>query len=507
MSETELLDALDRRAARAVAALDEAVGARPPSDPPALRPGRRWSPLLAAAALVVVALVAAALLLARTGDEEGTVAGEGEVPVESGDPVTRLALADPAALGYQVRAAFTGDQVPADMDPDPLGLRWAAHVPEGADPLTARVVVTGELPADATDRSGRVVDLAGQEAFVRILGPQVQIVWPSGTGVRHLSSDHLPDAELVDLARRAAEAGWDGRQPLPGHRILHAGPITDLRPSLAYAASGPSGRDGIAYDHADLERDLVIGWSTGTDPEARWAARRSLAPDAERLEVRGQPALFHPGSRGQPGELSWLEADGTLVEAVFHGPPDAMAAVLDEALVRIGADDHDRLVAEHPASSDGMLLDVDDRQLEPVTDGPRLGSLESDDGTGLVRVGVVDQDVTGLHLVLEVDVTDGASGSAYPLRDLATPALLRLGLQDADGNREGSAIGGLAPPGTDGGSVRVVDAATGAEVVPTQVSTGGMPGSDHVLLVVHLPASAGDGPVRIDLGGGVTWQL
>src|SRR5690606_16023130 len=107
LMEPDLLDALDRRAAAAVAALDDAVAEIPvpaPPPEPEVRRARRWMPLLVAAALVVVALVAAGLLLDRDGGEQGTVAGEPEVPTSPGH--TQLAFPDPDALGYRIVGAF-----------------------------------------------------------------------------------------------------------------------------------------------------------------------------------------------------------------------------------------------------------------------------------------------------------------------------------------------------------------------------------------------------------------
>lgn len=508
MDEIELLDALDRVAARAVAALDSGLVDGPP--PPLERPGgprRPLVPLLVAAALVVVALVGIGLVLAAPDDERGTVADDGDEPVEAGSGTTLLSLADPASLGYEVRAAFGPDTARGSMDPAPLDIEWTAHVPAGADAADAPVVLAATLPPEAHDGSGEVVDIGGREALLRVLGPQVQLWWEEGGSARQLSSVHLPAEDLVVTARAAVAEQWDGASALPGHDLLHRGPISDFSPVLAYAAGGPTGRSGIAYDHPDEERDLVIGWSLGPQPAARAAARRTMASETAEYEVRGRSARFNRIGPRSEGELSWLEADGTLVEVVFLGDPARVVALLDEGLAPISAAEHERLVAEHPPEPDQMLLDLPDRHFDPISEAPSLAELRGDGPAARTRVAITSHDRSGLNLVVEVDVGEGAGGGGYPLADLRTPAFQLMWLGEPGA---GFAIGGVIPPGTDAGGVTITDRATGAALVSEQLAVGGIPGSDHQLFVVVVPGVALDAGVDITFptgDGDRTWRF
>ena len=511
MDEIELLDALDRVAARAVAALDGGLVDSPP--PPLERPAgprrRPLVPLLVAAALVVVALVGIGLVLAAPDDERGTVADDGDEPVEAGSGATRFSLADPAALGYRVRAAFGPDTARGSMDPAPLDIEWTAHVPTGADAdADASIVLAATLPPEAHDGSGEVVDIGGREALLRVLGLQAQLWWEEAGSARQLSSVHLPAEDLVATARAAIAERWDGTSALPGHDLLHRGPIWDFSPVLAYASGGPTGRSGIAYDHPDEERDLVIGWSLGPQPAARAAARRTMASETAEYEVRGRPARFNRIGPRSEGELSWLEADGTLVEVVFLGDPVRVVALLDEGLAPISAGEHERLVAEHPPEPDQMLLDLPDRHFDPISEAPSLAELRGDGPAARTRVAITSHDLSGLNLVVEVAIGDeGAGGGGYPLPDVRTPAFQLMWLGEPGA---GFAIGGVIPPGTDARGVTITDRATGAALVPEQLAVGGIPGSDHQLFVVVVPGVALGAGVDITFptrDGDRTWRF
>lgn len=509
MDEAALLEALDRRAGRAVAALDRRlVDVEPTPFEPDRRRRRPWVPLLVAAGLVVVALLGIGLALDGRDDEQGTVADDRNVPVETDDgDISRLALADPASLGYEVRAAFGPDTARHPADPDPLELHWMAHVPEGGDATDAPVVLSGVLPADANDFPGEVVELGGVEGILRVLGPQVQLTWPLGDEVRHLSSVHLEADALVAAARAAIEQDWDGGTALPGHVLLHQGPTPDFSPVLAYAGSGPTGRNGIAYDHENDERDLVIGWSSGPDPQARWEARRTMSTETELFEVRGRPAHHNRIGPKSEGELSWLEPDGTLVEVVFHGDPADIVPLLDAHLAPIREVEHDRMLAELPPDPDQPLLDFPDARFDPISEAPNVAELLAESPAARIRVAITAHELSGLTLVMEVDAGNGAGGSGYPLRDLRTPAVQLMWLGDTG---SGFALGGVVPPGTDVRSITFTDRSTGEPFTPEQVSTGGIEGSDHVLFVAVVVDVPGD--VSIDVtfqtgDGRRTWRF
>ncbi|HAS09681.1 MAG TPA: hypothetical protein DCS55_04055 [Acidimicrobiaceae bacterium] len=509
MEDTELLEALDRRARRAVTALDAGlVDAQPAPRPVEAGRSRRrpWVPLLVAAALIVVALVGIGLSLDARDDERGTVADR-DVPVETGADVTRLSLADPAALGYEVRAAFGPDTARHPGDPDPLELHWMAHLPEGADAADAPIVLTGVLPSGANDFPGEVVQLGGAEGILRVLGPQVQLSWPTGDQVRLLSSVHLEADGLVAIGRAAVEQGWDGSAALPGHVLLHQGPIADFSPMLAYAGSGPTGRSGIAYDHASDERDLVIGWGSGPDPQARWEARRTMGTETELFQVRGRSAHHNRIGPGSEGELSWLEADGTLVEVVFHGDPADIVPLLDAHLTPITEAEHERVLADLPPDPDHPLLDFPDERFDPISEAPSVAELLAESPATRARVAITSHELSALDLVMEVEAGNGTSGSGYPLRDLRTPAVQLMWLGEPG---SGFALGGVVPPGTDVQRVTITDRSTGESLTPEQVSTGGIAGSDHVLFIALVTDVKGD--VRIDVtfqtdGGERTWRF
>jgi len=511
MEDTELLEALDRRARRAVTMLDAGLGdAQPTPLPVDATGGRRrpWLPLLVAAALVVVALVGIGLALDDRDDEQGTVADDRDAPVQTDDgDVTRLALADPEALGYEVRAAFGPDTVGHSADPDPLELHWIAHVPEGADAADIPIVLTGVLPSDANDFPGEVVALGDVEGLLRILGPQLQLSWSAGDEVRLISSVHLEAGGLVSIARAAVEQGWDGSTALPGHALLHQGPIADFSPMLAYAGSGPTGRSGIAYDHGSDERDLVIGWSSSPDPQARWEARRTMGTQTELFRVRDRPAHYNRIGPGSEGELSWLEPDGTLVEVVFHGDPAEIVSLLDVHLDPITGAEHERLVADLPPDPDHPLLDLPDARFDPISDAPDVAELLAESPAARTRVAITSHELSGLTLVLEVDAGNGTSGSGFPLRDLRTPAVQLMWLGEPG---SGLALGGVVPPGTDVRSVTITDRSTGTPLTPEQVSTGGVEGSDHLLFVAVVTDADGNAGFDVTFQtaeGERTWRL
>jgi hypothetical protein len=188
MNESDLLDALDRRAAAARIALDRAVDdlTVPPFERRAAeRPWRRWTPALVAA-VVVVALVGAALLTGRA-DESGTIAGEPETPITEG--------------GGDASADGTGDlRLPGDGDgrDRPLaevsvtedGRQVSASLIEADGAYELRTSTTGPdagtgllVPVRSTSTGAVARDListtasdARGELIAGLIGPDVDVV-------------------------------------------------------------------------------------------------------------------------------------------------------------------------------------------------------------------------------------------------------------------------------------------------------------------------------------------
>ena len=307
MDQTDLLEALDRLAARAVSALDSGIVDSPP--PPLERPsGRRRPllPLLVAAALVVVALVGIGLALDRRDDERSTIADDGDASVQTDDgELTRLALADPEALGYEVRGAFDGPSIEPVPGMEGEDMRHVAHGPaDVADPW-ADVVVSMETPAHQFSLVGEVVDLGGPDAVHLTVGEGDQVVWLDGDRARSLVS-----ARVLGSGPRRARSVRGGRRlvregPLPGHEVLLDGVSEQFRLGLLYASTVQTGWQAVAYAGSPSGPDFVIGLASWRHRGAAGAARlRRAAPGGLGRRARGARRRRHrphPGARHVAG--------------------------------------------------------------------------------------------------------------------------------------------------------------------------------------------------------------
>lgn len=508
MEDTELLEALDRRAAGAVAALDrrlEQVAPAPlPTAPHRHRRGR-LAPAVAAAAAAVVGLLGIGLALAGG---ESTIADGGEVPVETDDVegITRLALPDPAALGYEVRAAFDGSTIEPSPGMEGIDVRFSAHGPAGDDDPWAMSVISTTTPFDEFTFRGELVDVGGPEAVHLPTGPADRVLWRDGDRARMLLSSRVRGEDLVRVAADAVAAGWTGDGPLPGHEVLHVGTPDEFQPGLEYAGFGPTGWQGIAYDADGTARDFLIAWRAGTDDALQ--ALHALDPDPDALEVDGRDVLVTDA--GSATHAAWLLDDGTLVQlATFGEVADVLADVVP-ALRPIGEDELRSLVAEHPPSTESTLLDQPDAVFEPMGSGEAVASasLTRDGTTYLAEVQEDDRDGFASMLLI------GDGGSGGPLRDLQTPTLQAAGHSDGPGGAPLTpvVVSGLLPAGVpdDLAGTRIVDRTTGAELSVIDHVTAAVPGSDLSLALILVDADPGT--VRVDItfataDGDRTWRL
>lgn len=511
MEETELLEALDRRAGTAVAALDGALArvepAPLPIDPERGR-RRRWRPLLVAAGLVVVALLGIGLALDGRDDEQGTVADDRDVPVETDDgEITRLALADPAALGYEVRAAFaSGTNVDGSAETMPV---FTAHGPTGAVDPWVDVVLSAAVPINEYSFYGELVDVGGPEATFVAVGSTTQLLWRDGGIGRQLVTADLDRDAMVSLASTAIEMGWDGRGALPGHDVLHTGPAQDFFSNLEFAAGVRDDRAGIAYDH-EGDLDFVIGWSAGD--EVRWHAVHALT-STRQVEINGRTATVAAPVLNGATELSWLE-DGTLVRVATYADVDVLVELLDDALVPISGEEHQALVAAHAPDESQVILEAPFGLSQPLEGVPPVATISTSDSFGNeLRLELIEQAGGGVAMMMEMDDATGTSGSGGPLRDLATPMLQAGALSDGETGEPTSdvIVSGVIPAGIpeDLAGSRFIDRGTGDALPLRQHVTGDIPGSDHRLLIAVVDAAPG---TRVDVtfqtvDGERTWRL
>lgn len=515
MEETELLEALDRRAGRAVAALDAGLGEAEPAPLP-IEAGRRrrrpWVPLLVAAALVVVALVGIGLALDGQDDERGTVADDRDVPVQTDDGgITRLALPDPASLGYEVRAAFDGTSVAVDPASGQPGPPYTAHGPTGSDDPWGQAIVTQTTPWNERVYGGELVDLGGVEGLYRTSGSLDQIAWQDGDTARTLMTNASGRDALVAVAREAVAEGWSGDGPLPGHDVLHEGTYDQFGPVIEYGASMRSDWQGVAYDDASGDDDVVLGWRRGGP--GLLGALHVFSDDVERVEVDGHEVSVSRSSVGFVSYASWEPAEGTVVALATYGDIDAVLGQFVSALAPIDADAFGALVAAHPAAREAPLIEVPSSQTDPG-EGTVIASVELPERAGYTyRVEIVEQAPGSFQLMQQVGDGNGTSGSGGPLGDLTTPQLQAGSYSEQEGGTSTPLIvSGVLPAGVapDLSTARFVDRRTGAEVAVLDFLTGTIPGSPHLLALVLLDAHPFE--VRVDVtfqtaDGERTWRL
>lgn len=511
MNDDQRLSMLDRRAADATAALDDAVQQVPVPEPDLGAPRRtvrRFLPLAVAAGLAVVALVGAALVF--DDDEQSTIADQPQ-------GITRLALPDPESLGYRIVGAF--DPSSAPEPPAGLDLTVTVHSPANAEEPWGTTVLTWAVPADLSTLDGETVDVGGPEAALRTDGGVVSVGWLDDGDVRYVRSADTTADDLVELVRRAIDAGFTTGQALPGHQILHTAPMNDLYPMAGQGVTtGDLG--GIAYE----SNGGVLVVSTTAGSEAKWNAARVLAVDAEPLTVRGSDAVRADFGDGMT-EVSWLEADGTLVRVSSHGEdiPTAVLeklepisdAMLADLVEQFGTGEHverhsfdergEEIGASEPGDGPEPIL-PDASTSSTVTDGSiPIAEVSTEDGGVTVRA-ALRQNAGAYYVDLDAEGESGGSGVSMPVEDLETNTVLRHRFTFEDWS--GVAVGGVIGP--DVGPLQIVDAETGEPVDASGPSTATIGGSNHVVFLatvgpeyrdrdlVVVGTSAGGEEIRLD---------
>lgn len=344
------LTALDERARAAVARLDAEIS---DEDVPSFTVGRRSrTPLLfVAAAVLAVALAGAAVARFDRGDEQSTVAGEGD-GTTTGEFV-RLALPQPESLGFEVSAGYDGTtgSRPSDADSSP---EHHIQAPIDADDPWAQAVEVAETVEGPVHLYGQLVDVAGFPGALVAQADSTKLTWRGATGLRSLASTALGPDALVDLATEAVRSGWDRGEPLPGHRVLEAN----------------AGFDDVAFVYGDDRLDAaVIAYTRAGGPsfvlgslpggEGAWRSREFWAGAVERATVRGQDAmvLSWPGSLPGGVEITWRETDGTVARVRTWDDPETILPVLDRLQPVDGATFAD-LVDPHPPGDRGPLIEL-----------------------------------------------------------------------------------------------------------------------------------------------------
>lgn len=487
------LDILDRRAAAAVADLDRALpdGAEwvPAHSPPP--PDRSVRPLLLAAAVAIVAVLGLGLVMSRLGegDDQSTVAGEGDVG--GTDEFVRLTFLDPAADALAFTAAFDGISAATDQEQVTATIQG----PNNADDPWTGAVQVFTTTSEGSELYGELVDLGGVNgSFVR--APIFGLQWIDD-GRRHsLTSAALDETALAALATEAIASGWRGDGPLPGHRILHTGGLGETFPTLPYVSLGVDQAVAAVGYRSD---DLAFAVGTVPGGESRYRALQVFG-DTEAVQVRGREGVIvrHPGV-GDLVTIAWRENDRTVAQVETFDDPgrvidhlDALepteTASFDELLEMRQVDDEHRLL-EIPADELDRFSDPD----ETPPDEVMAEISETRQGFGARALLFRNEgQPPSLHFVTE-DSSGGASGTGAPVRDLEHATVAR----SSDGTR--GIFAGVVPDAVGSIEVEGADPARIEDI--EQVSIGG---SDAVLFVAWSEAAAplSSTVVRITLADG-----
>lgn len=510
----EQFDALDRRAADAIGALDREVERAPIPDTSPAAGGRRRTPiLLAVAALIVVALIGGAVLLTG-GDEETTVAGQPDL--------THLVLEDPDAAGLELSAAFDGTQeVSTGAATERANPRVTVQGPSDADDPWAESIVESSFPGNVTTGMGEQVDIGVNASFQQTDGTS-SVAWQDGERVRHLISRALGRQELLAVATDAVDAETPTGSALPDHEILHTGTYADIQPTLGAAITPPQGFEGVAYrSRADESLNdgggLIIASVRGG--EDRWRATTVLSPSVEMVTVRGREARIGTFQvSDEVIEVSWLDGNGTLIRINAFGLDRSQVRTLLDSLVEIDAAAFAQLVEDHPlrdpssSGDDGATSesapatsefeDVGE-PIEPDASAPTTtvpgGQVESPTEISSARSSDGDTEIEARlarradgTLLLELEQTGALGGSAAG-RDVDSSeagAALRLDLHNGR-----VAFGGIIGPSNGRVTLRSED---GSDLDPVAVngpSTTNIAGSEHVVFLLTVPADVAAGGV------------
>ena len=492
-TESELLEALDRRARAAADALRGEVATVPVPEPQLEEPGssRRAAPLIAAAAIVLIALVGIVLVRAGDGPGEGTVAGQ--------PSLTHLALPDPEAMGYQLAAAFDGTEASTD-GADPFEIAVSVQGPTGEDDPWATGVLAYSLPSELTTLDGEPVDLGGVDATYDTDGIAATVGWVDEEDqVRYLVSSRRTRDELIDLARDAVAEATPAGAPLPGQRILFAGSIADVYPTLVTSIGAPRGLRGVAYTELDGGDGLVVATRSGD--QARWRATTVAAESTEQVTVRGRTAVVARfGTDPSLVEVSWLEADGTLVRAGAATTSDTgdLVAVLDQ-LEPIDDEAFAALLRSHPVDPDAgepsseSTAVVEEGAPPPSVDPEPLArvDLQTDDRT--YQASLTRGRGGALTLEATVETAESGSGTAIELADLDVEAAVRNDQPDGT-----VAIALVVGPHT--GPIEVRDATSGGVVDHEGGSEADIEGSDRTVVLLLVADGAGRDLVIVAAG-------
>lgn len=474
MTETDRFHEVERRAQSARAALDAAVADTAIPDVPAQRrpSGRRHQTYVVAAAAVIAVALAGAALLASGDDDQSTVAGQPEI--------TYLVLPEPQDLGFELTAAFDGSQ-PAPSGSSGEDVAMTVQAPADADEPWASSVIEYSLPADASTLAGEAVDIGGPEATVSTSGVAPTVSWVDGDRARLLLSQHLSTDELVVLARQVVATGTTSGSPLPGHTVLFTGTAFDVLPLLATSTGPPSGVAGVAYSGQDSDAGFALTMAPGD--EARWQATYAAAERIQRTTVRGHDAVIADFAIGVT-EISWLEADGTLVRADTVRAADLTLPAVLERLTEIDADAFATLVEAHPVPDDRSETPSGGQGAAPVagegphgTSGQSVAAVELEEAGTTYRAALLVDDAGAATLETSRHDADVSSSSASLVDSLETSTAVR----DVLDSGRGVMVAGIIGP--DVSRVDVIDPTTGTVIGGSGPSTATIDGSDHVLFM------------------------
>lgn len=480
------LDALDRRAANAVAELDRALPSDLSADSDWLHtpdldaaPSRRGlTPLLLVAAVAVVAILGLGLAISRLdgGDDQSTIAGEvdADETVPPGEFV-RLAIPDPAAHGLELTAAYDGIDAANPSGPDPMTVQGPVAA---GDPWDAAVEVTTVPQDDEIWLYGEVVDLGGVDGSL-LVDLRTSLRWGDSSGSEHLlSSTWLDPAELTTVAREAVAAGWTGDGPLPGHQILHRPVPTDFT-SLSYVPSDDEVRiAAVGYRGDDF--DFVVGTTPGGEAAFRYA--QMVFGDPQAVEVRGHDAVLLQNSYTTLSTILWRENSETLVRAETYNDPAEVIDTLD-ALQLVDSPQFSPLTESHPVTDERRLLVVPEEEFERFGDPQHNPPDELLAELTSIRQGLEAYALLGRYdrpptqLTFTVDHSDGTgAGSAAPANDLSRPVLQR----GEDGTR--TVYSGIVP-----GNVESIEVENADRVQISDIEQTGVIGTEANLFIAWSP--------------------
>ena len=487
MNTPNLVEAMDRRATGAAAAMHDALVHHPiPELPPnqSERSSRTGWVLLVAAAVAVVALISAGLALGRS-EEDSTVVGVPDIPAGTVAPV---GFADPGAAGFDLRGAFAGD-VASQYTAADFGLDHPATVqgPAGADDPWAGAVVAVTKPFDAQEWRGQIIDL-GEEVDAIIPADQraPAVQWRDGDQVHQLSSTRIDRADLVALAARAAAAGYRDGDTIPGEELLYTGREYDLFPYWANGGARAPEQAGVVYDGRNRSvvydgRDrpnFAVTVTPGGD--ARWRAAFALASDTSTIDIGSHHAVVATfGRYDHTTHVYWHGDDDTVVAVHTDGDITELAPVLGllSPLERSAFRD---LVHDQPLPDGPPFTYVPGPV--PAT-GPALATASAPDGPRTYET-TLHRATQGYTVQASIVEGQGAAFTEAFTETLDDHAIARMYSGNPNRTVGHGIVGGIVGPGA--ADLVITDAESGAVIPTPVVATGPIDGTDHVLFVIAL---------------------